>query len=690
MKANTLTLLILFLLLSGFVVEVLGVQDTNDTTFRIHTLTPELIQTGYPLSGWTKYHEGDIPGAYEIDFDDSTWDTWSSMWMSARNLPQEWVGVRWYRHHLSVDSTLFNADVSFLSVIFGAADIWLNGELVISNGVASADPELYERGDARIWVPVTLGNTTEQIIAVRFVNAHIDRFQRGSFSVGMNLRIHDVKRSYHAAIAEHRFLSGMQWFIVGFCIVFAIIHFLFFLFNRRLLFNLWFALVCTLFGFGAWVQSHFFFYQDVEGMIQLQIIMQMSMLMCFAFMSLFLHSVLNLKFGWVFRILFGSAALISVIHVFVIPINPFLIISALLIGLYILFISIRSIWMGLDGAWLLGSAVMIFILSVFLVVALEMSGRFMNIIGFSIFQAPYLGFGIALIAMSVYQSRRLATLNLDLLRNLREVKQLSEKNLENERSIREAEIQRARLETENERKTAELENARSLQLSMLPASLPEIDHYELSAAMFTATEVGGDYYDVLTKDDSSTVFAIGDATGHGTEAGFVVAMTKTLFQTMGTSFASDECLRRMSATLKNAGLRKKFMCLGLLTVNDDTIQWCSAGIPAAIIYKAKTGEIELLESKGMPLATVINFPYQTKKTKLQKNDVVILISDGLTEQMNQDREQFGMDRIADCIKKTSGSSTETVIQRLMECMHEWSNGEPQHDDITMLCLKRLK
>lgn len=682
-----IVLIIVSLLFAGLLSVFADESAKEDFSAVIHVLTADIMTQGRAISGWTKFYEGDILEASQIDFDDSGWSTWDSMWKSANNMPSEWTGVRWYRHHLEVDSTLFDRDVVIASVVFGAAEIWLNGELVYVNGVVSGDPEVYERGDARIWVPVTFGDTKEQVLAVRFANANLDRFKRSNFGVGMNLRLHDVSWSYHNAIKENRFMSGTQWFITGFCVVFAIIHFLFFLFNRRLLFNLWFAMVCTLFGFGSWVQQQFYFYQNVENMMIFQMMMQAAMLLAFAFMSLFLHSVLNMKKKWIFYSLFSAAIGISIVHVILVSINPFIIFCALFLGLYILYISIRSIWMKLDGAWLLGGGVIIFVLSIFLVIALEMSGRYMDFVGFSVFHAPYLGFGVALVAMSVYQSRRLAMLNLDLLRNLREVKDLSEKNLENERSIREAEIQRARLETENERKTAELENARFLQLSMLPAHLPKLRNVELHGAMFTATEVGGDYYDVILKDDTSAIFAIGDATGHGTEAGFVVAMTKTLFQTLAPLLPADECLRKMSATLKDAGLRKKYMCLGLLHVHENKVEWCAAGIPAGIIYRAKTGTIEWLESKGMPLGSVTNFPYQVMQAIMEKGDILVLMSDGLPEQRNPEREQMGMERISDCLTSSAKETPPQIIQNMMQCMAQWSQTEPQHDDVTLLCLK---
>ncbi len=92
------------------------------------------------------------------------------------------------------------------------------------------------------------------------------------------------------------------------------------------------------------------------------------------------------------------------------------------------------------------------------------------------------------------------------------------------------ELERKLLEAENARKTQELEEARQLQLSMLPKSVPDHPLFEIATYMKTATEVGGDYYDFHLANDGTLTLAIGDATGHGAQAGIVVTATKSLFE----------------------------------------------------------------------------------------------------------------------------------------------------------------
>ncbi len=654
----------------------------------VNHITDDIPNRDILFSGPHKFFEGDVAGAHLPDFDDSNWETTQSMWFNPRDLPENWTGTRWYRLYMRVDSTMFNEKLALRWFQNGAAEFWVNGELAGKTGVVSNIEEDFEYGDYRGWIPFRLSADSIQVIAIKHANPRVDFFRNAQWWIGLNFFLTDISRSYHTAVSENRFVSGFQWFIVSFCLVFGIIHLFFFLFNRKLVFNLWFSLACFAYAFGAWVQQEFFFYTSVELIIILQLIMQACMALSFMFIMIFMYSVLNLKMNRYVKTLIGLTLIVLVLHVLRITPNLFLIIFAVLLGMQIIYVTGYAIYKKVESSWLLGSGVVIFILSIFLVLALELTGNFIEEIGLSIFHAPYFGFGVALVGMSLFQSRHLAKLNMDLLQKLTEVKDLSEKNLEHERNLREADVRRARLETENERKTLELEKARALQLSLLPNSLPSLKGYAMHADMFTATEVGGDYYDFIQPNENRVIWALGDATGHGTDAGFVVAMTKTLFRSYAPEFSSDSCLRAMSARLKESGLHKRYMCLGLLEIQDNEISWCAAGIPPVIIYRKQTGKTEFLESKGMPLGSVTNFPYHIAKTKIEEGDIILVFSDGISEQMNSKREEMGYDRISECLIQNVQKLPSEIISELVKCMKNWAGENPQQDDVSLICLKR--
>jgi serine phosphatase RsbU (regulator of sigma subunit) len=116
--------------------------------------------------------------------------------------------------------------------------------------------------------------------------------------------------------------------------------------------------------------------------------------------------------------------------------------------------------------------------------------------------------------------------------------------------LEKSQMQEQALEAERPRQAKELEEARQLQLSMLPKKLPQLPHLEIAAFMKTASEVGGDYYDFHLSDDSTLTIAVGDATGHGLKTGTLVSSVKSLFVSLAYHPDIPHIFERMSRVLK--------------------------------------------------------------------------------------------------------------------------------------------
>ena len=155
----------------------------------------------------------------------------------------------------------------------------------------------------------------------------------------------------------------------------------------------------------------------------------------------------------------------------------------------------------------------------------------------------------------------------------------------NAAAINEANLRAQLAETENERKTKELEEARQLQLSMLPKDLPKLPHLDIAVYMKTATEVGGDYYDFHIGLDGTLTVVLGDATGHGMKAGTMVTTTKSLFNVLAPNPNIVETFHEMTRCLKLMQMEKLSMCLTMLKIMGNKIQMSSAGMPPVFIYK---------------------------------------------------------------------------------------------------------
>ena len=167
------------------------------------------------------------------------------------------------------------------------------------------------------------------------------------------------------------------------------------------------------------------------------------------------------------------------------------------------------------------------------------------------------------------------------------------------------------VEAENERRAKELEEARQLQLSMLPKKLPKIEGLEIAAYMKPATEVGGDYYDFHVSDDGTLTVAVGDATGHGLKAGSVVTATKSLFNAFAKHDRhSADSQRDRARHLKQMNLRGLFMAMTILKIKDNQVNLSIAGMPSAIIYRAASKTVEEISIRAMPLGSIAKSKYR--------------------------------------------------------------------------------
>ncbi|MCB0285002.1 MAG: SpoIIE family protein phosphatase, partial [Calditrichaeota bacterium] len=142
-----------------------------------------------------------------------------------------------------------------------------------------------------------------------------------------------------------------------------------------------------------------------------------------------------------------------------------------------------------------------------------------------------------------------------------------------------AELQAKVVQAENDRKSKELEEARSLQLSMLPKELPQLPNLDIAVYMKTATEVGGDYYDFHVGMDGTLTVVLGDATGHGMKAGTMVTAVKGLFNSYSANPDILYSFREINRCIKQMQLSKLTMCLTMLKNKKKKLIMSAAGMP---------------------------------------------------------------------------------------------------------------
>ncbi len=284
-------------------------------------------------------------------------------------------------------------------------------------------------------------------------------------------------------------------------------------------------------------------------------------------------------------------------------------------------------------------------------------------------------------------ARRFARTSLHLEEQLDQVKQLSEKELEHQRTEAELRVQHAQEKAENDRRAKELEEARQLQLSMLPKKLPNLPQLDIAAYMKTASEVGGDYYDFHLGEDGTLTIAVGDATGHGLRAGTMVSVVKGLFVSLAYHPDIPHIFHRLSTVLKEMKLRGLFMALTIAKVKDNRLTISLAGMPPVWIYRTATQHIEEVALQQLPLGGVTKYVYQQNEYELAAGDVIVLLSDGLSERFNEAGAMLEDETAQAFITAHAHCSAQDLINGLAKLGDEWGGTRPQDDDVTLVVLK---
>lgn len=291
---------------------------------------------------------------------------------------------------------------------------------------------------------------------------------------------------------------------------------------------------------------------------------------------------------------------------------------------------------------------------------------------------------------------------------------LQEKNAELERVLNVSEMARQELErayqlldSENTRKTQELDEARTFQLSMLPRHVPQIPGLDIAFALRTATEVGGDYYDYVQTAEGTLTLAIGDATGHGVRAGMLVSLVKSSFHALVHDYSLGETVSLISQTIKQMRLQRMFMCLSLLHFRRSTappelndaweLDVAGAGMPPIMIYRAESCTIEQFRTQGIVLGAMENVAYPAIHLTLKQGDIMLLMSDGIIELFNASGEELGTHRLETYFKRlceSSSSSTtahqlsaDDILSELHRLTDSWLDGEAPHDDIALIVVR---
>jgi len=254
-------------------------------------------------------------------------------------------------------------------------------------------------------------------------------------------------------------------------------------------------------------------------------------------------------------------------------------------------------------------------------------------------------------------------------------------SLENRRLLQE-EIEKQKLEEE-------IELARQIQQNLLPWEIPKSEIFEISAINLPSKQVGGDYFDVMKLDKDKILVSIADVSGKGIPASLLMANLQAFIKLIiQQEFELDKATATINDLLTQNTSDGRFITFfwGILDEKEKSFTYVNAGHNPPILIRED--KIIRLSEGGIILGvmkTIIT--YNKNKISLQSGDMIVLFTDGVSEAMNTNSEEFGEDKLEDLCKNLSTLSAQTALEFIKKEVESFTHGAPQSDDLTLMVIK---
>ena len=231
--------------------------------------------------------------------------------------------------------------------------------------------------------------------------------------------------------------------------------------------------------------------------------------------------------------------------------------------------------------------------------------------------------------------------------------------------------------------------ARDIQRNLLPSTLPEYDKYDIAALNVSSKQVGGDYYDVIPIDDEKFFIAIADVSGKGVPASLMMANIQAFLQVICRQDLKIDKATAMINDLVTANSSEgRFITFfwGYINTKKNTLTYVNAGHNPPYIIRGD--KIIKLSQGGMifgVMKTIV--PYIFEEVELMKDDVIILYTDGVSEALNLEFEEYSEEKLEKVAKSLMNKSANEILNGIKEDVQIFTQGNLQSDDITMIVIK---
>ncbi|MGC8766691.1 MAG: GAF domain-containing SpoIIE family protein phosphatase [Brevinematia bacterium] len=245
-----------------------------------------------------------------------------------------------------------------------------------------------------------------------------------------------------------------------------------------------------------------------------------------------------------------------------------------------------------------------------------------------------------------------------------------------------------------EKKQAErdISIASEIQMSLLPRKFPSTERLDMYGFSIPAKGVGGDYFDYIKFGPDKVGIIIADVAGKGVPAALIMVMIRSITRTIASlekdaNLIMSQLNNSLSGDIVEDRYATAFYCV--LDAERKILNYSNAGHGPLLLFRNKTKEFELLDTEGMPVGIMPDVDYGQDFVILDKGDIGVLYTDGITEAMNEAHDLYGLDRLKNVIYKNHELSSKEISEKILEDVNNFVAGAPQHDDETMIVFKVL-
>jgi serine phosphatase RsbU (regulator of sigma subunit) len=251
------------------------------------------------------------------------------------------------------------------------------------------------------------------------------------------------------------------------------------------------------------------------------------------------------------------------------------------------------------------------------------------------------------------------------------------------------EVIRIKTLAEQKQREWELGLARETQESLLPRFLPEFENFHIHAFSSPTRYVGGDFYDFQQLPSGELAGVLADVSGKGLPAALLSSMVLgAISMELRSRTSAHEVVGGINRLLCEKSLPFQFVTLFLfLLAPDGKGKFISAGHNPSFVFRADTGEIECLVSKDHFVGMFESATYESAIFHLDKGDILVVYSDGLTDAENRQEDVFGEESLLRIIREAAPLGIRALEQELLQAIGEFTGGTPQTDDITFVAVQ---